>query len=107
MCSAVPTPVDPAVASILVNVCIGRALKDLERLGIGPARGGSSAVVYREGMAVRDDRNSLASVGRQHLRRLQSVAALSTDAAAAVLGEKLPKGTATLLRVKANEAVSV
>ena len=105
MCSPVPTPVDPAVASILVNVCVKRALKDMERLGIGPAQGGSSPVVYRDGTVVRDDRNSLASVGRRHLRRLQSLVAKPTEAASAVLLDKLPKGSATLLRVKAHEAV--
>jgi hypothetical protein len=107
MCNPVPTPVDPAVASILVNVCVGRALKDLERLGVGPPRGGSSAVVYSEGTVVPDTRNTLLSVGRQHLRRLKRAVVQPTQAPAAVLGEKLKlsKGTATLLRVKAHEAV--
>jgi hypothetical protein len=64
-------------------------------------------VVYSEGTVVPDTRNTLLSVGRQHLRRLKRAAVQPTEAAAAVLGEtlKVPKGTATLLRVKAHEAV--
>jgi hypothetical protein len=49
-----PAPVDPALAAALLQLGVARALHDLERLGVGRPRGGSSRVVVRCGRVVPD-----------------------------------------------------
>jgi hypothetical protein len=111
MCSPVQTPVDPVLASVLVNLCVSRALHDLERLGVGPPRGGSCAVEYEGGRAVpgRDCRGPLGPLGRRQLRRLHST--LVVPAAAALSRVHLKGGhlgkAATMLRTNAHDAVNL
>ena len=45
----VPMAVDPALLAVLLQAAFSRAAGDLERVGLGPPRGGSSRVVYRNG----------------------------------------------------------
>jgi hypothetical protein len=103
MCGPVPTPVDPMLAMVLARLCVGRVLHDLERLGVGPPRGGSSRVVY-SGETVRPHRRaglgvakSLPAAARLGMRRLRT-------AAVRPAGEL---GTATLLRSAAVETVCI
>jgi hypothetical protein len=103
MCSPVQTPVDPALASVLINLCVSRALHDLERLGVGPARGGSCRVEYREGRAVPG--RECRPMGGQQLRRLHSSIAVPAAAAISRVREEHLRGTATMLRSTAHEAV--
>ena len=106
MCSPVPTPLDPALASALVNLVLGRAIADLERLGVGPPRGGSSRIAYSEGTVVPDWRSPLVSLGKRKLRQLHAAAQKSAPAVKTVLKGGIPRGTRTLLRATAHEAVS-
>jgi hypothetical protein len=105
MCSPVPTPFDPALASALVNLVVGRSLDDLERLGVGAPRGGSSRVVYSEDTVVPDRRNPLVALGRRQLRRLHFSLVQSPLVKTALKGG-IPRGTKTLLRTTAHEAAS-
>ena len=104
---------DPALAAALVHLGVSRALHDLERLGYGGARGGSSRVVVRAGRVVPDPRGSWQAEGRRRLRQLKTVARRPGEAAVAVV-EATTKaavrvggvyGTATLIREAAHEAV--
>ena len=113
MISGGPVPVDPALAAALVHLGVSRALHDLERLGYGGARGGSSRVVVRAGRMVPDPRGSWQAEGRRRLRQLKSAArrpgeamvavAVATTKAAVKVGGG--RGTATLIRETAYEAV--
>ncbi len=113
-----PAPVDPALAAALLQLGVARALHDLERLGLGSPRGGSSRVVVRCGRVVPDPRASWQAQARQRLRRLRSgllrpdkaVAAAATDVATAAAAKVEQvggaRGTLTLVRQSAEEAVS-
>jgi hypothetical protein len=116
-----PAPVDPALAAALLQLGVARALHDLERLGHGGPRGGSSRVVVRCGRVVPDPRHSWQAQARRRLRRLRSgllrpdraAAAAATEAAAAAtaVAERVERasgarGTLTLVRKSAEEAVS-
>ena len=102
MCSPVPTPVDPALASALAHLVVGKALSDLERLGLGPPRGGSVRVEYSGETVVPDRRSPLASLGRRGVRRmLTRLEAVTSE----TIGSKAVKGTHTMLRTRAHEAV--
>ena len=108
MCSPVPTPVDPALASALVHLAVRRAQSDLERLGVGPARGGSVRVEYSGGTVVPDRRTPLVALGRRQLLRLKAGVRASVPAAvgtAMAAGVSRAGGTRTLLRTTAHEAV--
>ncbi len=110
-----PAPVDPALAAALLHLGVARALHDLERLGIGGPRGGSSRVVVRCGRVVPDPRGSWQAEARRGLRRLRSAAqepgrAVGMAAAAAAAAAELGRaggvrGTATLVRQTAEDAV--
>ena len=109
MCSPVQTPVDPALASALASFCVGRALRDIERLGVGPPRGGSSRVSYVGDtvVPVPDGRAPWGPAGRRLARRLRTAAERSGGAVAnGLLGGEGAAGTATLLRTTAHKAVS-
>ena len=102
MCSPVPTPVDPALASALAHLVVGKALSDLERLGLGPPRGGSVRVEYSGETVVPDRRSPLASLGRRGVRRmLTRLEAVTSE----TIGSKAVKGTHTMLRTRAHAAV--
>ena len=75
MCSPIPTPLDPALASALVNLFVGRALDDMERLGVGPPRGGSSRVVYSEDTAVPDHEAIAKAAVAEEVKRFKEFAA--------------------------------
>ena len=108
-----PAPVDPALAAALLHLGVARALHDLERLGIGGPRGGSSRVVVRCGRVVPDPRDSWQAEARRGLRRLRSAvrqpdraAAAAAAAATTTLGRAGGvRGTATLVRRTAEDAV--
>ena len=113
-----PAPVDPALAAALLQLGVARALHDLERLGLGSPRGGSSRVVVRCGRVVPDPRASWQAHARRRLRRMRSgllrpdkaVAAAVTDVASAAAAKVEQvggaRGTLTLVRQSAEEAVS-
>jgi hypothetical protein len=102
MCSPVPTPVDPALASALVHLVVDKALGDLERLGLGPPRGGSVRVEYSGETVVPDRRSPLASLGRRGVRRMLNRLKVATSGTS---GSEAVKGTHTMLRTRAHEAV--
>ena len=84
MCSPVPTAVDPAVAAVLLNVCFSRAASDLRQLRF----------------AVADARDAPAAAPKEQVGWLREAA----QSAKAVQSRGV-RGTATLLRTAATDAV--
>jgi hypothetical protein len=91
MCNPLETPVDPAVAAVLLSVCLSRAAQGVERLGrqAPPSTPAEAAP-------------ALQALGPLVFLRK---AAARLAAAAKVLRKDGGRGTATLLRVAAGETV--
>ena len=101
MCNPVPTPVDPTLAAVLLSLGFSRAAEGLRRLGdLSPAAVGvktaSGAGSAGISLPPVDGLVSLQAVGRRPLSWLREAAAEPA---------KATRGTATLIRSAATEAV--
>ena len=100
MCNPVATPVDPAVAAMLLSVCLSRAGQGLERLGLlAPAQ------ARAEGEGRQSEHAAAAAPQGPASLSLLRRAAARPAAAARALRRDGGRGTATMARVAAAETV--
>jgi hypothetical protein len=100
MCNPVATPVDPAVSAMLLSVFLSRAGQGLERLGLLPP----TQAQAEEGQQPEHAAASLQDI--VPLRVLRAAAARPA-AVALALKKDCGRGTATLVRFAAAEAVRI
>ena len=93
----VQTPVDPALLALAFFYATSRATKDMEKIGVGPPRGGSSRVAYREGKLLRSDRLAHIQHRRQVSKALRTVK-LSLTTTIMALKEDPVRGSFMLFR---------